>query len=114
MLSAPAPYVTAATPGAHANAGGRVRGEPNRRLVAQRVQRQDRRFLDDLEERQHEVAGDAEDLLRAVVAERVQQGLADVHRGAATSSCEFTSKCEPSAASSSTCQRSSSGIIVRS
>ncbi len=45
----------------------RVRRESDRGLVAQRVQRQQPRLFDDLEERQHEVAWDAEHLPGAVL-----------------------------------------------
>ena len=45
---------------------GGIGGEAHGRLVAQRVQRQDAALLDHLEERQREVAGDAEDLAGAV------------------------------------------------
>ena len=57
--------------GVHARGG--VGGEADGWLVAQRVQRQDAGFLDDLEERQREIPGDAEDLLRAMRLQCVQQ-----------------------------------------
>src|SRR3974390_895709 len=51
----------------------RVRRETDRRLVAQREVRQDLRSLDDLVERQHEIARNSEDLARAVVLQRLQE-----------------------------------------
>jgi hypothetical protein len=50
-------------------------------LVRQRVQRQDLRLFDDAEVGQGEVAGNAKDLARAMVFERVQQGFGEVHAG---------------------------------
>ncbi len=54
-------------------ARGGIGREADRRLVAERVARQDFRFLDDLVERQHEIAGDAEDLPGAVVLQALQK-----------------------------------------
>ncbi len=51
----------------------RVGREAHAGLMAQRVVRQDPALLDHLEERQHEVARNAEDLARAVVLEALQQ-----------------------------------------
>ncbi len=55
----------------------RVRREADGRLVAQRVERQRPALLHDLEERQHEIARDAEDLARPMLAQRIQQGAAE-------------------------------------
>jgi hypothetical protein len=49
--------------------------------VRQRVQRQDLGLFDDAEVGQGEVAGNAKDLARAMVFERVQQGFDEVHAG---------------------------------
>jgi hypothetical protein len=57
----------------------RVRGEADRRLVRERIERKDPRGLDDLEEGQREIAGDAEDLSGAVGLKRVQQGFGELH-----------------------------------
>ena len=56
-----------------------VGGEADRRLVAERVQRQDARALDFAEERQREVARDAEDFSGAVVLECGEQGVCELH-----------------------------------
>jgi len=50
-----------------------IRGEAHAGLVAQRVVRQDSALLDDLEERQHEVARNSEDFTGAVVLQALQQ-----------------------------------------
>ena len=50
-----------------------VRREAHRRLMAQREVRQDVAFLDDLEQRQHEVAGNAEYLVGAVIFQGLEQ-----------------------------------------
>ena len=60
----------------------RIRGEPHPRLVGQGVQGQDPTLLDHTKERQREITGDAEDLARAVVAQRMQEGLREVHGSA--------------------------------
>jgi len=68
----------------------RIRGEAHRRLMAQRVAGQNAAFLDHLEERQHEVAGDAENFARAVVFQAVQQRGAEsrcTRRAHPTASC---------------------------
>jgi hypothetical protein len=54
-------------------AAGRVGGEAHAGLVAQRVERQDFRVLNHLEERQDEVARDTEDLTRSMIFERVEE-----------------------------------------
>src|SRR5262249_39152272 len=54
-------------------AGGGIGREADGGLVAQRVVRQDRAVLDDLEERQHEIARDAEELARAVGLQGVEE-----------------------------------------
>src|SRR5207245_8994291 len=51
----------------------RIGREAHARLMAQRVMRQDPALLDHLEEWQHEVSGNAENLARAVVLEALQQ-----------------------------------------
>ena len=56
-----------------------IRREAHARLVAQRVQRQNARFLDHLEERQSEIAGDSEDPGRTVVLERMEERFGEVH-----------------------------------
>ena len=56
-----------------------VSGEADGRLVAERVQRQPAGFLDLGEQREREVAGDAEYLVCAVCGERGEQRLGDVH-----------------------------------
>ena len=61
-------------------ARGSVGGEAHPGFVAERVQRQDARALDDLEEGQREVAGDAEDLTRSSVPQRVEQCLSQLHQ----------------------------------
>jgi hypothetical protein len=69
--------------GHHADAAvharGRIGGKAQAGLVAERDQGQDGAFLDLLEQRQDEVTGNAEDLARAVVLERAQQGQAEGH-----------------------------------
>ena len=55
-------------------AGRGIGREADARLVAERVVRKDPAFLDHLEERQHEIARDAEDLAGAVVLQTLQQG----------------------------------------
>ena len=60
-------------------AAGGVGREADGGLVAERVERQRAVVLDDPEERQREVAGDAEDLLGPVVLQRLEQGLAEPH-----------------------------------
>lgn len=54
-------------------ARGRVGREADPRLVAQRVVRQDARFLDRLVERKDEIARDAENLARAVLLQALEQ-----------------------------------------
>jgi hypothetical protein len=61
-------------------AGGGIGREPDRGLVAQGIERQDARFLDHLEECEREIARDPEDLGRAVVLERRQEGERDARR----------------------------------
>ena len=51
----------------------RIGREADRRLMAQRVVRQDPAFLDHLEQRQHEIARDAEDLAGPVILQPVEQ-----------------------------------------
>ena len=51
----------------------RIGGEADAWLMADSVMRQDLRFFDDLVERQHEVAGDAEDFPGAVILEALQE-----------------------------------------
>ena len=53
----------------------RIRCETDGRLVAQREIRQDVAFFDDLEQRQHEIAGNAEDLAGAVILQRGEQSM---------------------------------------
>ena len=53
----------------------RVRRETNRRLMAQREIRQDIAFFDDLEQRQHNIAGNAENFVSAAVLQRRQQSM---------------------------------------
>ncbi len=62
------------------DARGRVGRKPDRRLVTQRVQREYPRLLDHLEKGQGEIAGDAENLLRAVTTQRMKQGFGQFHR----------------------------------
>ena len=64
--------------------------EPHARLVRERMQRQDARLLDHLEQRQSEIARDAEDPGRTVILERVQQGLSEVHRGPSSVQAQAT------------------------
>jgi hypothetical protein len=45
------------------------------------VQRQDPGFLDHLEQRQGEIARDAEDPGRTMILERLEEGLSEVHCG---------------------------------
>ena len=68
--------MTAATPSAEWTRAAASAAKPTAGLVGQRVQRQDAGLLDDAEERQREVAGNAEDLARAVILQGVQQRIA--------------------------------------
>ena len=56
-----------------------IRGETERRLVAQRVQRQPAELGDRLEQRQREIPRDAEDAFDAVVDHALQQGVGKSH-----------------------------------
>jgi hypothetical protein len=55
--------------------------ETYRRFMAQRETRQDLAFFDDLEQRQHEIAGDAENLTGTVIPERRQQRMSKRRHG---------------------------------
>ena len=74
-------------PGRDGNGDGRVEPcrrigrETDRRFVAERVERQRAAFLDQLEERQDEVAGNAKDFLSALIAQSVKQGTAKCGHG---------------------------------
>ena len=60
----------------------RIRRETHRRLVAQFEMRQDPRSLDRLVERQHEIAGNAEDFTGAMRFQRAQQNGCEIgHAG---------------------------------
>ena len=69
--------------GGHAEAAAGARcgigGEADARLVRQRVQRQQLRVFDLAEQRQREVARDAEDLARAARLQCLQQASGEVH-----------------------------------
>jgi hypothetical protein len=52
-----------------------IRSETDRRLMAQRETRQDVAFFDDLKQRQHEIAGKAENLVSPVVLQRGEQSM---------------------------------------
>ena len=71
--------------GGHAQTAARARRgvgrEADAGLVRQRVQRQQRRALDLAEQRQREVAGDAEDFGGAACLQRLQQAFGEVHIG---------------------------------
>jgi hypothetical protein len=69
-------------PEAAVEARRRVGGEADRGLVAERVMGKDAAVLDDLEERQHEIAGYPEDLAGAVVLEALQQYAGERGHGA--------------------------------
>ena len=58
-------------------APGGIGGKPDARLMAQGMERQDIGLLDGAEERQGEIAGDAEDFTGAIVFERRQQGVCE-------------------------------------
>jgi len=68
----------------HVHARGGIRGEAQRRFVAERDQRQDPAGLHVPEERQDEITRDAEDLAGAVRLEGVQQLQGKVHGGSGT------------------------------
>jgi hypothetical protein len=56
-------------------ARGGICRESHRRLMAQGDIRQDAALLDHLEQRQHEISGDAEDLACTMISERGEQGM---------------------------------------
>src|SRR6185312_7991105 len=58
-----------------------IRREADRRLVAQGEIRQDAAFLDHLEQRQHEVTGNAESLARAMIPKRRKQDVSKAGHG---------------------------------
>ena len=60
-------------------AGRGIGGKPYGGFTAQGVQRQDSGLFDDLEQRQGEITGDAEDLLHAVGFQGREQLLSEVH-----------------------------------
>ena len=70
-----------------------VRGESDRGLVAQRVERQDPALLHHPEEPEHEVAWNAEDLGRPAIPERLEQRLAQIHRPIPSSAVEPRVRC---------------------
>ena len=55
--------------------------KPTGRLMAQREIRQDVAFFDDLEQRQHKIAGNAENLVGAVVLQRLEQSMGKRRHG---------------------------------
>jgi hypothetical protein len=59
----------------------RIRRETNRRLMAQRETRQDVAFFDDLEQRQHVIAGNTENLVGALVLQRGEQSMGKRRHG---------------------------------
>ncbi len=70
------------------HARGGVGGKAQRGLVAQRHQGEDVAFLDLLEQRQDEVAGNAKNFLRAVVLEGAQQREAEGHGNVSGGFCK--------------------------
>src|SRR5699024_1403797 len=60
-------------------APGGIGGEANAWLMAQRIERQNPRILNDLEERQDKIARNTEDLMCAMILQRLQQYFSELH-----------------------------------
>ena len=80
------------------NARRRIGREADGGLVAQRVQGQNRGLLDHLEKRQYEIAGDAEDLARAVIYQCMEKRLGKIHGETMSSLSPDIVRCDACAA----------------